>query len=345
MEIALFTDTFLPHPNGVSIAVSRQYNALQSAGYRIELFGPSALDVYNPIRTTRICATADPTYALYLPHEIPSARGGSHHDNVVHVHTPFSFGILGLIYARRKNAVAVYTHHTNFFDSYLHYLGGLNTRLTARLLKQIYIAFVGRFDIVIVPSETARRHLINYLGVRPRSLHQLATPVPSEKEISFRDEVDRDIDILFVSRLAPEKNIHIALEALCAVCTAKPGTTISIVGGGVLANAIPSMICQRLSAHLTLHGVIANSRVLSLMQRSKVLLFPSVTDTQGLVIDEAVVAGMQVVAVSCELTRERLSTVPTASLCEGSSEAIATALLTAVRKKTPEDAPRSLLKH
>ncbi len=222
MHVAIFTDTFTPDPNGVAIATSRHYDTLLRAGFKTDLFGPSTLQVPNPIPASKLFTSSDPNYSLYLPRRLP--RITKDHDGVlvVHSHTPFSFGFLGLLVAKNSNAFAIYTHHTNFFDDYLHYIGRLNNRICVAVLRKMYQSFLSRFDAVIVPSEAARGDLLDTIYMESRKIFTLPTPPFSYAPHCQEQNSARDIDVIYVSRLAPEKNVDVAIDGMLCLQSQVP---------------------------------------------------------------------------------------------------------------------------
>ncbi len=330
MYVAIFTDTFDPDPNGVAIAVARQRDTLLRAGYSVDVVGPAMRRVPTPISAIRLFTTPNENYSLYLPTQIPQFREDGRGRFVVHCHTPFSFGALGLSVAKRRKAIAVYTHHTNFFPEYLHYLGKFNTAITTSILRLLYLKFLSKFDIIITPSLAARTILLNEFDVDREKTIILPTPVTSHPSASPTWCAARDIDVIYVSRLAPEKNVELAMQTILTLHSEEPNVKTGIVGEGVFREKLISALTSNIGASITYYGRMSNTEVHTLMRRSKVLLFTSLSDTQGLVIDEALINGAKVVAVECPLTIERLGQNGAVRLARSTPEALVRALRCAI---------------
>jgi 1,2-diacylglycerol 3-alpha-glucosyltransferase len=306
-RFAIFTDTYIPDPNGVAISAQRQFQTLLTSGIPAELYCPEHLEVVNPIPAVKIFDTIDSTYSLYVPRKLPSFSRKTSEKSIVHVHTPFSFGLLGLFEARRRNAKSIYTHHTNFFNDYMHYLGQFNNRYLAGILLRSYRAFILQFDLVIAPSITSKEYLQQKLKIPSHRIYLLPTPSFLASSSASCESLSRDIDVIYVSRLAPEKNVNIAIASLLALVAARPCSRIVIVGDGVAREHVVSTMGIATNPAFSCYRKITNSEVQKLLLRSKVLLFTSLSDTQGLVIDEAQACGTYTVAVDSPLTRERIS--------------------------------------
>lgn len=339
MRIALYTDTYKPHPNGVAIAVLRQYEAISRAGLSVDVYGPSSLKVPNPISSIKMLSTIDSTYALYLPTRLPTLLPSSRaHPLLIHVHTPFSFGMLGLLESKRHRLKSIYTHHTNFFYTYLHYLGWFNRPSVGRLLLRCYCHFLSRFDLVIAPSQSAKEYLRETIAVPARKIVVLPSPSFPGPVEQARESEEEDIDILYITRLAPEKNVQLGIDALITISELSPGLRVAVVGDGVQRHQLWNAVRQRIGVHFTFYGVVPHCDVFRLLRKAKLLLFTSLSDTQGLVIDKAHTCGVPVVAVDCPLARERVTHERNGWISPGTPGSIAAVLATALDKLNNEPA-------
>jgi glycosyltransferase involved in cell wall biosynthesis len=235
--------------------------------------------------------------------------------DLVHIQTPFAAHYAGLRYARRKCLPCIATYHTHF-EEYLHnYLPGCpqaGLRWFARTLARRQC---NALDAVVVPSLAMQETLVDYGVTTP--LHRVPTGIPVEHfgtacrpaSAEFRQRFaipDAAPLALFVGRAAHEKNIGFLLDALPHALARTPELILVVAGEGP---ALPAL--QRQAERL---GLTAQVRFVGYLDRGKelpacyaaadVFVFASRTETQGLVLLEAMAAGVPVLAFAALGTRE-----------------------------------------
>ena len=234
--------------------------------------------------------------------------------DVVHIQTPFVAHYAGLRAARRHGLPAVTTYHT-LFEEYLHHYAPLVPDTWLRgLSRRMSRGQCNAADAVVVPSSAMRERLAHY-GVRS-AMHVLPTGIPAAAfghadGARFRRAhgIDPDRPIaLFVGRVAFEKNIDFLLRMAQRLGATTPRPILLVTGAGP---AVPSL--QALAARLGLGDTV---RFLGYLDRARdlpdcyaaanVFVFASRTETQGLVLLEAMACGTPVVALSVMGTRDIL---------------------------------------
>ena len=225
--------------------------------------------------------------------------------DVVHIHTPFLAHYAGLRFAREQGTPVVATYHTLFEEYLHHYVPLISRKITGSLARRFSRSQCNQVDAVIAPSLAMRDALLHY-GIEKR-IEILPTGLPAERfrpgdGAAFRRRHDLTEErplLLFVGRAAHEKNIGFLLEMMLALKALGSDSMLLIAGEGPAA--------QSLRAQSTRMGLDGSVRFLGYFERSGELqdcysaadafVFSSLTETQGLVLLEAMAQGIPVVAI------------------------------------------------
>ena len=306
MNIGFFTDSYRPYTSGVvrSIKPSPKF----TAGDIIYVFGPDYPLMHCPkeekvFRFISIPAPTMPDFAMPIPISVQLGstirRIGL---DIIHVHSPFLLGRLGARAAHRYKLPLVFTFHT-LYDQYVHYLP-FAQNASRRLVQIIGRDFCNRCDRVITPS----RLVLNYLqriGVKvPIStiptgieLEEFENTDPAWLQKNYHVDPRHKV-LLFVGRLGQEKNIVFLLKAFEKVLQSYPDCVLVIVGKGPQESYLKELCHQlRIAGRVIFTGVLPRHKLVHCYASSHLFVFPSVTETQGLVIGEAKAAGLPVVAI------------------------------------------------
>ena len=314
LRVAVVTETYAPEINGVAHTMRHIVEALLSQGHSIELTRPrQAYD--RQVSSVGEHASADapmpqPNFDLrlvrglaiprYRELQLGLATPGaltSHwrkvRPDVVHIVTEGPLGWAALIAARRLHIPISSGFHTNFHSYSRHYgVGGF-----ANLIDIALRALHNRCATTMVPTAQIRQSLqargYERLAVVGRGI-DTALFSPSRRRQALRDTWGADEYspvVLYVGRLAPEKNLKLFIEAANAFRHVHPRTRVVLVGDGpdaaLLRKAHPDFVFAgtRTGTDLAAHYASAD-----------VFLFPSVTETFGNVTMEALASGLAVIA-------------------------------------------------
>jgi glycosyltransferase involved in cell wall biosynthesis len=224
----------------------------------------------------------------------------------VHAQSPFVSGLMARRLARRLGAPLVFTHHTRFAD-YRHYLGPL-ARPGARAVEAYLRDFRGGCAAVVAPGSELADEIRAGLGSRRRPVVQViptGVPVaeiqslaPADPRALFGWPADAVVAIS-VGRLAAEKSVALLVEAFARAATADPRLRLLLVGGGPAEAALRERAAAAdLASRVGFTGRVARREALGLARGSDLFAFASRTETQGLVLAEALTAGLPVVALA-----------------------------------------------
>ena len=302
LHIALITDTFAPEINGVANTLGHLYDGLRARNHRIELIRPRQTDDGNQRSNDGLMLCRGwplPGYpglqwGLTSTHRL-TKRWRQQPPDVVYIATEGPLGLCALRVARRLGITAITRFH-NYFQQYLRQHG---LTLFTRALTHYLRWFHNRSALTLVPStsqrvELERRHF-ERLDLLPRGVDsQLFNPAKRQNALRQSWGLrENDIALLYVGRLAPEKNLDALKRCFDELQARYPARRFKliVVGDGakraVLEAALPEAIfCGQQSGHaLACHFASAD-----------VFLFPSLGETFGNVVLEAQASGLGVVA-------------------------------------------------
>jgi 1,2-diacylglycerol 3-alpha-glucosyltransferase len=315
MRVGFFTEVYRPVVNGIVASIDALAGGLRERGHEVHFFTPRVPGYESAghaiYELPSLPLPTQTAYRLTLP--LVSRRHINSvvkHLDVIHAHSPFVTGWMAMRYARRFSIPFVYTYHTRL-EEYAHYVPfePHATRLAAETLTR---SFANAADAVIVPTPAMRERL-RELGVDAPidviptgiDLRQFSAGERSDELRASLGAGDDGRLLLFVSRLAKEKNVELLLEALAAMDDER--YVLAIAGDGPQREAL-----ERYAADL---GVASRVRFLGSIERESLpelyasadaFVFPSVSETQGIVLAEALAAGALVIAAENRQNRDVL---------------------------------------
>jgi len=317
LRVAIFGESYLPYLSGVTIATDVLARGLTEAGHRVLLVVPRPAGE-PPARTPDEPAVAwlpsyqgpppaPPGYRIPLP--IPSEAMREARDfrpDVVHAQSPFISGLMAQRTARAARAPLVFTHHTRFGD-YRHYLGPLAApggALMSAYLRRFWLGCAA----IIAPGSELAAEITAEIGPRDRPLVR-AIPtgldldgigaIPEShprREAGWTPGVD--FVVASVGRLAREKSVDVLLEAFAKAAEGRPELRFLLIGAGPLEEMVRGRAEHPdLRGRLFVTGQQSRDHALGLLKACELFAFASRTETQGLVLAEALACGVPVVAL------------------------------------------------
>ena len=320
MRILMISDVYFPRINGVSTAIMTLRRELRRMGHQVTLIAPDYGEVTDDeeaiLRIPARPVWLDPEDRLMQRRRISEILPylQSQTFDLVHIHTPFVAHYAGLELGRTLGVPCVETYHT-FFEEYLfHYISFLPKSLMRYLARAFSRSQCAALDGLIVPS----RPMLDAL--RQYGIDTHARVIPTGIELSdfsggdgqrFRAaqgiSPDRPL-LLYVGRVAHEKNISFLLEALTYLKHWHPEVLLVIAGegpaGGTLKRRAQDL---NLDVHTLFVGYLDRAReLLDCYRAADLFVFSSRTETQGLVLLEAMALGVPVVGLAIMGTAEVL---------------------------------------
>lgn len=320
MNILMLSDVYHPRVNGVSTSIATFRRYLESAGHRVTLVAPQYPgDTRQERRVLRVPGhylPRDPEDRLLLPGGILKFKSQLARGNfdIVHIHTPFAAHRAGLRLARSWGVPAVETYHT-YFEAYLqHYVPFLPESLLRRYARHLTRKQANAVDRLIVPSSALHAVMRDYrvetdIEVLPTGLDLQEFSPGDRARFCAKHGLDpRRRMLVYVGRVAHEKNIDLLLRVVARLRARFPDILLIVAGEG------PALVqlkrsCQELgiAGHVHFLGYLDRGPDLwDCYAAGDALVFASLTETQGLVLLEAMALGVPVVAVPALGTRDVL---------------------------------------
>ena len=303
MKIGLFTDTYLPEVNGVVSVIKTMTRELRKEGHEVYIFCPrhpegddSEAGVYRfrsikflPYKGMRVAIPYNRN-ALKL---IPKL-------DIIHSHDPGSIGLMALRASRKYHIPHIHTYHTLYMD-YRRYLPWI-IRPSRGMIKLMSRLLCNRFDAIIAPSNQMKKELESYGITRP--IYALPFGVDEEEfshEIKWDVRTELNIQtkdlLLYVGRLGLEKNLDFLLRSFKRLLTTRPEARLIIAGDGPQREFLVKYAVELgVASSVRFIGYLKRSDLVDLYKQS-LFVFASKSETQGLVLVEAMMAGAAVVAV------------------------------------------------
>ena len=307
MRMAMFSESYLPRISGVVHSVTSFVTALRAQGHQVTIVAPqvSGYRDADP-ETLRFPSvrTRQTDFPIGIPYAPAVWRQLLTMDlDLVHTHAPFTMGAAAARLARHRGLPLVFTHHT-LYDEYVHYAPGPAWALRG-LVRAYTVRYANRCDCVIAPSPAVQARL-RAQGVRSR-IEVLPTAAldpelifsldPSWVRPAFNLPAARPV-LVTASRLAREKSVDLVLRAFARVVRSRDATLL-VVGGGPEETALHRLADDLdLGGRVVFAGMQSHRRTLECLAAADVFVFASQTETQGLVVIEAMAAGTAVVAVN-----------------------------------------------
>ena len=305
LRIAMFSDSALPILNGVSVSVDALVRELRDRGHSVHLYAPRIPghrdEDPNTIRARAIRSPWAPQYPLAIPpfYRLLRRFRQSEYD-LVHTHTPFALGLTGLRWAESHDLPIVSTYHT-LYDRYAHYLATFPRRYARFRIAKHTNFYYNAVDAVVTPSEASlkwlRRHsVVSPVTVIPTGSPRRAFLDRSECRANFGLPPDQRA-MLYVGRLAREKNLELLFEMASRCFAVDPSLRLWLVGDGPY-RAECAAVARRLGIgdRVRFVGFVPRSEVDRYYAAADLFVFPSITETQGLVVQEAMAYGLPAVA-------------------------------------------------
>ncbi len=355
MHILMLSDVYFPRVNGVSTSIRTYVRALLEMGHRVTLVAPdygdgeaqAALDAefgggFDVIRLPARTLFFDPEDRLMTASALRGAFDAlSRRDwDVVHVHTPFRAHALGVRLRRARGLRVVETYHTYFEEYAAHYLPWLPAPLLRFAARHASRRLGREIDHLIVPTAEMVDVLHGY-GVETAS-----TVLPTGIDLrefaggdgpAFRREhgiaPGRPV-LLTVSRLAVEKNIDFLLQVVRRLVPDFPELLFVVAGEGPDAPRLRSLATVlHLDDHVRFFGNLdRRTALLDCYRAADAFVFASPTETQGLVLIEAMALGVPIVSTAVMGTATVLRGAASAVVSEPDVDAFAAQVARVMRQ-------------
>jgi len=339
----IVSDVYFPRVNGVSTSIRSFRTDLARLGVNSTLVAPQypedAKD--DVLRVPSRSVPRDPEDRIMgwralrkCLSEVPREQC-----TMVHVQTPFLAHYAGVRLARERGVPVIATCHTYFEDYLHHYLPLLPEFAGSWLARSVMTRQLNAVDAVVSPSDQVRQRLLVYGVTRP--IHVIPTGMTEDRFVAgdgqrFRERLGigaRQPVLLNVGRVAFEKNLSFLLAMFTHVRRLQSDALLVIAGEGPARNSL-----MREAAALGLGDAVRfvgnldrETQLNDCYAAADVFVFASRTETQGLVLLEAMAQGRTVVSTACLGTRSVLTPESGAMVVDEDEEDFARAVMAALR--------------
>jgi 1,2-diacylglycerol 3-alpha-glucosyltransferase len=315
LRIAIFSEVYHPMRNGVVVSIDSFARILIARGHEVTIFTAQQTGSEEETGVFRFPSLMVPNPGNY-PLAIPLAEENArlmlreHPFDLIHSNSPMVLGHVASHYAWRRRIPLVFTYHT-LLEEYAHYWSPLPETWVRHQAATLSRRYSNAADHIITPTQHVATRLRRYGVQKPISV------IPTGIDVDLIDLVPDDALrarfgipdeaplLVYVGRLAKEKNIGRLLGAFAELRRYLPEAHLLLVGGGPEAEAIRERIdALGLNARAHLSGYVGREQVVQAMRAADLFVFASRTETQGLVIGEAMACRLPIVAVEAEATRE-----------------------------------------
>jgi glycosyltransferase involved in cell wall biosynthesis len=314
MRIVMMTNTYLPHVGGVARSVESFSGSLRSLGHKVMVVAPEFPGMpqaeTDVVRVPAIQRFNGSDFSVRLP--VPGLLTeplDRFRPDVIHAHHPFLLGDTALRVASGRGLPLVFTHHT-LYEEYTHYVSNESEALK-RFVIDLSTGYANLCDHVLAPSQSVAALL------RQRGVTAPITVIPTGVDIHkygrragkrFRHSQGIPTEAFLVGhigRLAPEKNLMFLTRAVAAFLRGRPEAWFLLAGTGPLEEEMKACFGEAgVLERVRFAGQVTGRDLVNAYAAMDAFAFASQSETQGMVVLEAMAAGAPVVAVDASGVRE-----------------------------------------
>ncbi len=338
MRIAIFSETYFPYISGVNTHIKTLKEGLEEQGHKVlivtsnpqnpqydheeDIFYCPGIEL-KKIYGYGVSNPLNPKYMKIIKRFNP---------DVVHIHSEFSIGMLGQLYARLYKKPQVYTLHT-MYDDYLFYIAPKRIEPMFRPISRSYFKnFADRATEVIGPSEKVIEYLqrcgfkkdVNIVRNTVDLSDFLEENIDKDKVTELRKSLginDGDVSLCFVGRLGKEKSIDTLINYFTAHFKGKNQYKLFIIGGGSEADSLTEQINSlNMQQQVKLLGRVEHDNIPLYYQACDLYVTASLSEINSISMLEAMASGLYVVHRLDEFTKNQISVGENGVLFESSEE-------------------------
>jgi len=315
MKIGMMSDYYKPYISGVTVYIEGYKRQFEAAGHEVFIFTfgeETEAEIEQGILRTPGLNIYTEGYYFNLMHS-EHVRHLLQQMDVVNVHHPYISGTLALRYCRPKNIPIIFTGHTRY-DVYANaYLPRPAAWSVQQVIAYYLPNFLNKIDLTIVPSESARKVLLDYgvqkmIQVIPHgidlSLFRAAGGAFDRTDLGIPSE---DVLLIYVGRLGAEKNLPLLLTAMKHVSEQNPDISLLLVGDGPEKQPLKKLV-KDLDLEEKVHfgNEVPHQNTPDYYRSADIFVMPSANETFGFTIVEAMACGLPVVAVDRPGVRDNI---------------------------------------
>jgi len=313
MKIAIFSDTFLPQPNGVANFVYQSAQSLAERGHEVCVFTVchakhkalvTSCEKINVIILPSLPAGAYSGERLTLPMGAAFKKLKKFQPDIIHSHTPFAVGWEAVWGAKILKTALVGTHHT-FYDHYLKHIKA-DYNWVKRFSWKYTVAYYNRCDLVLSPSQS----LADVMSVK--GLKKPIAVLQNFIDTGFflppasacvKNELKKEFGVkgkslVYMGRVSYEKSIDQVLKAFALVLKKNPSLQLMIVGDGPERNNLEKLAVQLgIKSKVIFTGLLLGEKLVKALQANEIFVTASKSENMPLSVLEAMAVGLPMITV------------------------------------------------
>lgn len=313
MNILMMTNTYKPLVGGLEKSVEFFTKELRQRGHQVIIVAPEYKGMRREEGVVRIPAIQNfngSDFSVQLPIVGPLTDAlGDFRPDIIHSHHPFLVGDTALRMASKYNVPLIFTHHT-LYEENVHYVPG-NEEALKRFVIELSTGYANLADHAVAPSESVKnlmkeRGVASPIDVVPTGIYVKKFAKGNGKELREKLGIPADAFVAgHLGRLAPEKNLEFVTKAVGLFLKDNPAAHFLIAGKGPSEEAIKEALTAcGVGDRLHFAGLLKGKDLIDAYHAMDVFVFASQSETQGLVVTEAMAAGVPVIAVDAPGVRE-----------------------------------------
>ncbi len=303
MRVGMFANSYLPVINGVVRSIMLYRQGLLDDCHFVGVFAPDARDYeddqpfifrYPAIPLPTQMKLAFPVVvAPHITWLVPRLKL-----DVIHAHHPVIVGAEAARLSEELDIPLVFTFHTMYHE-YTHYFLGMDNELVKQIVRKSVRDFANRADYIIAPSPAVVDLMPSYGIQKPVDI--LPTPIDIAKfkprTRPLLDDPNR-VRLIYVGRVAKEKNLDFLLRVFARAAAQDARLEMLLVGDGPSLKDLKKLASElQIEQKITFTGMVPYDRVVDELRTADLFIFSSTSETQGLVVLEAMAAGLPLVMV------------------------------------------------
>ncbi|MEW5894201.1 MAG: glycosyltransferase [Candidatus Omnitrophota bacterium] len=329
MNILMMSNTYKPIVGGLERSIEILVTEFRRRGHQVMLVSPEmkgAPEEEGVFRIPAIQHFNGTDFSVELP--VPmglSAELNKFNPDIVHSHHPFLIGDTALRVASKFNVPIVFTYHT-LYEEYIHYVPG-NNALIKKFVIELAKGYCELCDHVIAPSDSVAallksRGVKTSISVIPSGIYFYDYMSLEPRRSPLLSGIPENAFIVGTAgRIAPEKNIDFLTATMIAFLKRQPQAYFMVIGDGPLLKEVEKrFINAGLSNRFIATGTLTGGELASGYRSLDAFVFASHSETQGLVVVEAMSSGVPVVAIDASGVREVVKDRKNGRLIAGDDE-------------------------
>lgn len=298
MHIVMFSESYTPVTNGVAVSITTLKDQLEARGHRVTIVTTRHAKYKAKHGELRVPSFRLPYWPEYtLPIGTIHAKLDKFFEqeqvDVIHTHIPFILGWAAMRLSKMHHIPMVGHYHT-LYDHYLHYAPFPPKKLLYKTLSNHICGFYDHCRQIITPSQFSKERLSAFgvdagkINIVPTGYTDEPNPIPRDEARQLYNIQPHQRALLFVGRIAIEKNIGLLMEMMAIIKDTHPNAFLWIVGSGPAIHIVRRQARQAgVMDRVRFEGKVPHKQIGAVYSAADLFVFPSVTETQGLVVGEA----------------------------------------------------------